>query len=794
MRSYHGLIFAFFLVLFPLNASAQWPSNGSPLCTATGEQELPQVASDGVGGAYVVWRDNRGGYYDIYIQRVDAAGNAQWTSGGVALCNASYDQLEPQIVEDDAGGAIVAWHDGRSITSYDMYAQRINSSGTPQWTANGVLVSGAASHQHFPVMVKDGSGGAVIAWLDHRNAATEPDVYAQRINSSGTVQWTTDGVLMLSPTQGQTTVNICADGGGGAIVVWGDTRNGNWDVWAQRVNGSGSVVWTSNGVGVCTESHDQPGAFVVADGSGGAIVGWSDARPGTYDIYVQRLNSSGTAQWTTNGIAICNASQSQYGPQFVSDGSGGALLSWVDYRNGSADIYAQRINGSGAAQWTANGVAVSTAANSQSRLSMTTDAAGGAIMVWDDDRANPGYENIYTQRINSSGVVQWTTNGVALCTASDFQRWATITWDGANGAIVAWHDFRSGAARDIYAGRVLSDGTVATGATISSFDAYTDSTTAAGDHFKYQYKVRASWTTDIAAKSRLQYRVQGVSTWSQSTESASASTSHIRVVGGLTDGTTYEVRAVSNVSGVLTYSSIETVSTYNADVVVSGLTMQMGAAPPNGAFAYFDFTTSANTSCKINIRKEQTPALAWGSDEFTSSTLHGNSHSHMITGLTFNTAYHAYIQVFGSASFGGEDTVFPDGAVPGSTATTVYIRFVTPTKEGEGGGYEFEQQTSPLNPRAEGTETYLVGNYPNPFNPSTTIEFAVEKEMAVSLKVFDISGKRVRSLAEESFPAGKHRLAWDGRDENGSPVATGVYFVKMQAGAKIYTRKMILLK
>jgi hypothetical protein len=83
------------------------PTVNVPLCTATGNQNAPASVSDGAGGAIVTWYDNRGGDLDIYAQRLNSAGTPQWTADGVALCAATGDQRYPTIASDGAGGAIV---------------------------------------------------------------------------------------------------------------------------------------------------------------------------------------------------------------------------------------------------------------------------------------------------------------------------------------------------------------------------------------------------------------------------------------------------------------------------------------------------------------------------------------------------------------------------------------------------------------------------------------------------------------------------------------------------------------
>ena len=208
-------------------------------------------------------------------------------------------------------------------------------------------------------------------------------------------------------------------GRGGAIITWQDYRNSNWDIYAQRVNSSGAEQWTAGGVAISTASGDQWSSQLTSDGSGGAIITWDDTRSGNGDIYAQRVDSSGVARWPAGGRAICAASGDQWNPELTSDGSGGAIISWTDDRSGTYDIYARKVNSEGTVQWTAGGVAISTASGDQWSSQLTSDGSGGATITWQDYRSGNG--DIYAQRVDSSGAVQWTANGVAICAASGDQ-------------------------------------------------------------------------------------------------------------------------------------------------------------------------------------------------------------------------------------------------------------------------------------------------------------------------------------------------------------------------------------
>ena len=188
-----------------------------------------------------------------------------------------------------------------------------------------------------------------MVWEDYRSG-TSLNVYAQRISAIGVVQWTTDGVAICTAANDQAAPQLVSDGSGGAIMVWHDARNGiAFDIYAQRVNGVGMVQWTLDGVAVCTEANDRGGPQIVSDGSDGAIMVWEDYRTGFPDLYVQRINGAGAVQWPmADGVAISTTTDAQAYSKLVPDGSGGAIIVWADFRSGTSyDIYAQAVSASG---------------------------------------------------------------------------------------------------------------------------------------------------------------------------------------------------------------------------------------------------------------------------------------------------------------------------------------------------------------------------------------------------------------------------------------------------------------
>ena len=91
-------------------------------------------------------------------------------------------------------------------------------------------------------------------------------------------------------------------------------------------------------------------------------------------------------------------------------------------------------------------------------------------------------------------------------------------------------------------------------------------------------------------------------------------------------------------------------------------------------------------------------------------------------------------------------------------------------------------------------EFSLSQNYPNPFNPVTTIQFGVPEESKVTLMIYDLLGREVRTLINNNLKPGYHKVVWNGTDHFGNQVATGMYFTVMQSGEFRDVRKMVLLK
>lgn len=435
------------------NANALWPLNGAAQCPTVASQQFPVMCSDGSGGAIIAWQDLRDGTYNIYAARVSPGGNTLWCGAVSAAIN---HQQHPVMVADGAGGAIIAWEDQRN-NNQDIYTQRINANGQTLWTNNGIAVcTGTGLHLH-PKIVSDGAFGVIITWDDTR-ASSAPDIYCARFDDQGKRAWALNGVALCTATGIQSYPSIASDGAGGAIITWSDGRLGTLqtDIYARRITAAGTAIWSADGNSVCTAGSSQASPVIIPDGAGGGIVAWQDRRSGNDDIYARRVDASGIPQWTINGEALCTALFDQDVPIIVSDGAGGAVVAWEDRRAGEWDVYARRIDASGTALWTNDGVPLVTMPEEQVAPSITTDGSGGAIVAWEDARDTTN-RNLYARRIDSAGTLQWMIEGSRVCVWGGAQFVPVIVAGTSGDALMAWEDLRTGTAQ-IYAQRLSAEG------------------------------------------------------------------------------------------------------------------------------------------------------------------------------------------------------------------------------------------------------------------------------------------------------------------------------------------------
>lgn len=468
MRVYFAVLISGFALVFANPAGAQWPTlpTGVPVCTLPSNVNNGElIVSDGAGGAFVAWSDNRvaNNVHSAFVQHVGAAGVPLWTPNGVGVITIPNTRPE-SMIPDGLGGVFVSFYQGS--TSTDLYVQRFDSAGNRLWGNGGAPLCVFSGVQYSTQLVPDGAGGVIAVWLDQRSSSgSNFTIYAQRLDAVGAPQWAANGV----PATGAVGpfyngVRVAPDGNGGVVLAWSSFV----DIHGQRLDAAGSRLWGANGLTVCDAINQQDHAVLASDGAGGAYIAWWDSRPGNSglaDIYGQHVSAAGLPMWVDDGLPLASAANAQREVEILEDGVGGAFLVWNDFRNGGSDrdLYAQRCDGTGNLLWGAAGVRITpttTALSSPNLLpSLASDGQGGVIVLYADKRLET-IGDIFASRLDAAGQLVW-GNGVPVCTVANSQYMPIVTLASDGGAIVAWLDIRtSGNNSDVYVHRIDPTGQV----------------------------------------------------------------------------------------------------------------------------------------------------------------------------------------------------------------------------------------------------------------------------------------------------------------------------------------------
>jgi len=239
--------------------------------------------------------------YDVYARRVDGSGVVQW-GNAVAVSNLTSDQgfNSVAIVNVGSGNVIIGWDDLHT-GNRDLVAQKLNGSGAKQWLTDGLPICRASGAQTTLKLISDNAGGVIAVWTDARAANTK--IYAQRLDGNGNPLWSVgglpDGIPICSASGNQSSPVIVGDGAGGAIIAWIDQRTAVADLYAQRVNANGNLLWPATGTPLTLNSAAQDNLCLATDGAGGAIAAWRDMRNGNSDVYINRVTSGGTVDVAT---------------------------------------------------------------------------------------------------------------------------------------------------------------------------------------------------------------------------------------------------------------------------------------------------------------------------------------------------------------------------------------------------------------------------------------------------------------------------------------------------------------
>jgi hypothetical protein len=741
-----------------------WPAGGLAVCTVTGPVDELTAVSDGAGGMVVVWRDQRSGNADVYALRVTSAGvlHPGWAAGGGAVCTAAGHQSSLQAVADGSGGVFIAWQDERD-GDWDVYAQHVTGDGpiAAGWPANGRAVASSATPEHMPRIVADGSGGVLIAWT-HGIATAARDIRALRVLANGSLDpaWPSGGLAVCAAVQDQFLNGAAPDGAGGMLLAWLDLRVGGvfgdtLSVFAHRVQGNGTLAsgWPVDGREVRREVGGSLDEIpLVPDGSGGAFVAWVDPRVNGFDqAYAHHVTSNGAVdpRWTANGRKVFPSALASFYTYAIPDGSGGMIVGatiasgpgpYYEY-----DLHAQRIDAAGVLDpnW-GDGVVVSNAAAAQfMRATFPSDGAGGAILVWEDQRAfsYPAGARVYAQRVDADGRL-----GPLAPTITGVQ---DVPGDQGGGVHVFWDP---------------SPGDVA------------------------PYRVIRSYTV-----------------WRRLTEAAASArlaSGAARLLGAGMAAEAHGVRAIRTGAATTWWEFVDEVPALGLQVYVCTAPTDEDAVAGDTPWCWFFvdaadsarwYASAIDSGYSVDNLAPHFPApcFGWYADGSTRLQWPPNAEPDF-------AVYRLYRLATLDDPIGPETqiaTLTDTGYVDSPGGSYYYaINSVDVHGNSSPNGLIVPFGTAGLPPGDLPRSVALLPVRPNPARGPATLQFALPAVGHATLAIYDAAGRRVRTLACGVRPAGMHRLEWNLGDEGGAPVAPGLYFARLEAGAEVRLRRFAVVR
>jgi hypothetical protein len=334
-----------------------WQVNGTPVALGPYQDRFGLICSDGAGGAFIAWWrffDVPNEPYELinaYAQHLLADGGVApgWPANGMPICGTPGDQLPMAILPDGAGGAAIVWNDGRAGNPdlFDTYALRLQADGSPApgWPVDGAPILLGKDKAR---VASDGAGGFYVgAATPGYLPGSDKEYYVQHFTFAGTPApgWPEGGVLAVSAPDLRGGLEVAADGLGGLLLTWFDTRFASFEIFVLRLQPDGTRPpgWPEDGVLVSdllSESAEVT-TRIAPDGFGGAYAAW-ERDP---QVIMQHLDAQGAVApgWAPGGAPVARTS-GQFDPRPASDGAGGAILVWEEASRsaGRLGIYAQR--------------------------------------------------------------------------------------------------------------------------------------------------------------------------------------------------------------------------------------------------------------------------------------------------------------------------------------------------------------------------------------------------------------------------------------------------------------------
>ncbi len=574
-------------------------------------------------------------------------------------------------------------------------------------------------------------------------------------------QWSSDPAVNFAVsdlTGSQVIPKIGTNIAGDSYIGWFSSETGNYDVRLQRFDSQGYEMWAHNGILISdhTSMSWLTDWDMVVDAENHAILTFQDIRnAGNNNIYAYRISPDGDFIWGDDGIELSNSTAFDVSPKVTVTGAGDAVIAWSSDGN---VIIMHKISPEGDLLWGDNGITLS-CENDYTWPQLIPVGTDDVIMkFFEDIGAFPmTTRHVYAQRFDVNGNAVWSEDTI-ISNAGGISLWTTLfpmVPDRNEGFFIAWHDDRDfNNLASIFIQHVDVDGN-----TLFTENGVEVSTMPNRNHFYpqvayplYSEDVFVYWNEmdgyqNLRGIYGQKLNMAGERLWSD----------HGMTFIEISDTDIFPIRARGT----------------DSDVVVF----------------YEEFPNALDSHVKA-MRIDIDGAYVWDSEHITLSSVSSQKLHPDVNRLNLDQ----WIAVWEDTRNDGGDIYAQNVNLDGTLGPQVI-------------GVEDD-----LHPEAAGFNLY---NYPNPFNPETTISFTTENtEKNTELVIYNLKGQKVKTIdvaTRISTPlqpspsygvasrmtqasGNTYTVSWNGTDDSGKPVSSGIYFYKLESGNKSAVKKMLLMK
>lgn len=756
-------------LLCALSALAQWPTSPSEnllICNHAGEQALPKIAALSEGGCYIAWLDHASGNYDIYLQRLDAEGVPQWTDPcGILISDhpQSTSLTDWDIAVDAADNCIIAINDIRNGDDRDITVYNIGPQQEFVWGADGITISTNDGFEPDPRIVAMREGDVVFAWQE------ENVIHLRRLNSEGSDVFTPQ-TITITHANPLSIPRICEADDGSVILSYliqqGTGFGAPRHIYLQKFSATGQLLWQDGGIPVMTTNGIgiQMRPDVIHDGAGGAYSFWYDTRNNVHHVFVQHLNNDGNPLMQENGIQVdLSAAELQMSPSAVLAEDGIVVFYQITNTNQSqGGVQAQKLEPTGNFLWNTAGITI-TPLSTEPCFNVRAFNQGDNFGVFYSQYAQGSAINtvLRASQLGPTGDPTWTPTITDLCNVNSEKGRPFACVNSFNQIIAAWPDSRT-ATMDIYVQNVNSDGTLGPNPilppAITIVSPEEDEIVNEAE-IDLVFEVENYIIHPDFGDGYVLIQINDQDPELTNWVQPYPVTLHQGENTIIVEIVDLEFLPLEpRVMDSVHFSYVETFPSIMITAPQPGLLIDSVTI----SFVVSDFVV-AETGGDGFVRLEFIPVQ--GGDTYSADYFDAEP---IFVQFIEIGVYGQYFLALTLVDNSGEPLV-------PSVGDTILVSTTTTDVDAL--------------PASVPTSFSISSAYPNPFNSTLTIQYDVPNQASISLGVYDLLGRNVTTLFEGTREPGRHTLQW-----HAEGAVSGVYFIRLNSQYVSQTHKTLLLK